>query len=172
MILHDLLLPEPAPVPAGRTLARVSLAAGLPARIDLLTGVHAMLVLPTGLARQWWDAAPTDVVATAADDRASFRADRPARPPLRLVVLRGGEVLGSVPLAVGLRRTCPDSGARPAVVEVTVLDWLLLAGTVRGPGDYGSFLSLAWRAADGGEDTFEVSGRSVPGTSVRHREEP
>jgi len=156
MILHDLLLPAPAGPPASHTLVRVALTAGLPARVDLLTGVHAMLVLPTGLARQWWDADPGDVVATAADDRQPHRPDRPARPPLRLVLLRGGEVLGSVPLAAGLRRTCPDSGARGAVVEVTVVDWLLLAGTVRGPGDYGSFLTLSWRAADAGEDTFDV----------------
>lgn len=170
MILHDLLLPEAVTVPADSSLARVPLTGGLPARLDLLTGVYAMLVLPTGVARQWWDADPADVVSTAADDRAPYRPGRPPRPPLRLLVLRGTEVLGSVPLAVGLRRTCPDSGARRAAVEVTVVDWLVLAGTVRGPGDYGSFLTLAWRAADAGADAFDVPVRDHPG--LRRREEP
>jgi hypothetical protein len=75
---------------------------------------------------------------------------------LRLVVRRGAQVLGSVPLAAGLRRACADGGdpGQGVVVEVAVVAWHLCAGTVRGPGDYGSFLSLGWRQADLAADLF------------------
>ncbi|TQJ22917.1 hypothetical protein FBZ33_3179 [Micromonospora sp. A202] len=169
------LLPEtPVEVPDGFTEVRQSLTAGLPHRVELGAGVHAVLILPTGLARQWLNTDPLAVVSSSADDL----APRPAPPavppppalvgrvPLRLVVRQGTRILGSVPLAAGLRRVCPDAGpavaataqparaATPIVVEVVVLGWLLHAGTVRGSGDYGSSIALAWRRADRAADQF------------------
>ncbi|MFG1841535.1 hypothetical protein ACGFH8_24300 [Micromonospora sp. NPDC049175] len=163
------LLPEtPVEVPDGFTEVRQSLTAGLPHRVELGAGVHAVLILPTGLARQWLHTDPLAVVSTSADDL----APRPAPPavppppalvgrvPLRLVVRQGTRILGSVPLAAGLRRVCPDAGpavatgAAPIAVEVVVLGWLLHAGTVRGSGDYGSSIALAWRRADRATDQF------------------
>ncbi|MET8373905.1 hypothetical protein ABZU42_29845 [Micromonospora profundi] len=162
------LLPEtPIEVPDGFTEVRQSLTAGLPHRVELGAGVHAVLILPTGLARQWLDTDPLAVVSSSADDlapRPAPQATAPApalvgRVPLRLVVRQGTRILGSVPLATGLRRVCPDAGlttdANPsAAVEVLVLTWLLHAGTVRGSGDYGSTLTLAWRPADRAVDQF------------------
>ncbi|MEV4822027.1 hypothetical protein [Micromonospora sp. NPDC049274] len=163
------LLPEtPIEVPAGFTEVRQSLTAGLPHRVELGGGVHAVLILPTGLARQWLATDPLAVVSTSADDLMP-RPAPPATPrtpalvgrvPLRLVVRQGTRILGSVPLAAGLRRVCPDAGpaatngSTPVAVEVVVLAWLLHAGTVRGSGDYGSTLTLAWRPADRAVDTF------------------
>ncbi|MET8040933.1 hypothetical protein ABZU25_08710 [Micromonospora sp. NPDC005215] len=161
------LLPEtPVEVPDGFTEVRQSLTAGLPHRVELGAGVHAVLILPTGLARQWLNTDPLAVVSSSADDL----APRPAPPavlpppalvgrvPLRLVVRQGMRILGSVPLAAGLRRVCPDAGPStgpaPIVVELLVLGWLLHAGTVRGSGDYGSSLALAWRRADRAVDQF------------------
>ncbi|WP_406070007.1 hypothetical protein [Micromonospora sp. NBC_01638] len=163
------LLPEtPIEVPDGFTEVRQSLTAGLPHRVELGAGVHAVLILPTGLARQWLDTDPLAVVTSSADDL----APRPAPPavprppalvgrvPLRLVVRQGTRILGSLPLAAGLRRVCPDAGpstttgAAPVAVEVVVLAWLLHAGTVRGSGDYGSSVTLAWRPADRAVDQF------------------
>lgn len=159
------LLPEAsAGLPDGFTAVRQSLTAGLPQRIELGAGVNAVLILPTGLARQWLDAEPLAVVSTGADDLAVRPASAPvplprlvARSSLRLVVRRGQQILGSVPLAAGLRRTCTAAVAGPAgaaSVEVFVLDWHLAAGTVRGAGDYGSYLSIGWRRADQAVDDF------------------
>jgi hypothetical protein len=157
------LVPEAPPaVPAGFTAVRQSLTAGLPQRVELGGGVHAILVLPTGLARQWLDADPLDVVSTSADDLATGPAVADPGPglarraPLRLVVRRGAQVLAAVPLAAGLRRTCADGGVagRGAAVELVVVGWQLCAGTVRGPGDYGSYVELGWRPADKPIDIF------------------
>jgi hypothetical protein len=72
-----------------------------------------------------------------------------ARAPLRLVVERSNVVLGVVPFAAGLRQVVPnDGGTRGVAIEIVVLAWDLRAGTVRGPGDFGSRISLAWRTAD------------------------
>ncbi|MET8086459.1 hypothetical protein [Micromonospora sp. NPDC005197] len=164
------LLPEtPIEVPPGFTEVRQSLTAGLPHRVELGAGVHAVLILPTGLARQWLNTDPLAVVSSSADDLTP-RPAPPATPrapalvgrvPLRLVVRQGTRILGSVPLAAGLRRVCPDAGTpvdpagtTPVAVEVVVLAWLLHAGTVRGSGDYGSTLTVAWRPADRAVDTF------------------
>ncbi|MFI7608163.1 hypothetical protein ACIBTV_23875 [Micromonospora sp. NPDC049366] len=167
------LLPEaPIEVPAGFTEVRQQLTAGLPHRVDLGAGLHAVLILPTGLARQWQDTDPLAVVSTSADELAPRPAPPAAPPspalvgraPLRLVVRHGTRILGSVPLAAGLRRVCPDSGpatpdgagvaAATPVVELLVLGWELRAGTVRGSGDYGSHLAVAWRPADRAVDAF------------------
>ncbi|MBY8870435.1 hypothetical protein K7640_01090 [Micromonospora sp. PLK6-60] len=152
------LLPEaPAGLPAGFTEVRRPLTAGLPQRIDLGVGAHAVLILPTGLARQWLAADPLAVVTTSADESAPRPVPTPrplpalgARVPLRLVVRQGTRILGSVPLAAGLRRRCGP-------LEVVVLGWHLTAGTVRGSGDYGSWLAIGWRAADVAVDQFGPS---------------
>jgi len=108
------LLPdqETGALPPGFTEVRDPLVAGLPHRIDLTADVHAVLVLPTGLAVQWLTADPLDLVSTSDDETANRAVAAQTAPglaertPLRLVVRRQEEVLGSVPLSVGLRRTC------------------------------------------------------------------
>ncbi|MGB3439801.1 MAG: hypothetical protein WBA97_13715 [Actinophytocola sp.] len=149
------LLPERenGALPDGFTEVRDSLVAGLPHRIELTAAVHAALILPTGLANQWLAADPLDLVSTSDDETANRPSAALAAPglaeraPLRLVVLRQDEALGSVPLVVGLRRTCGP-------VEVAVLGWRLCAGTVRGAGDFGSFVALGVRAVDLAVDVF------------------
>ena len=82
------------------------------------------------------------MVSTSADDLAPRPAPEAPDPvplvgraPLRLVVRRGTQILGSVPLSAGLRRACADGGAagQGTAVEVAVVAWHLCAGTVRGP---------------------------------------
>lgn len=140
------------------TRLRVPLVAGLPQRIPFDGDLHAVLVLPTGLARSWLDAAPDAVVDSSAAESTPHDPAAPAAPlggrsPLRLVVRRGGTVLGTVPLVAGLARRCRDD-AGPAEVEVTVHGWRLVAGTVRGPGDHGSYVEVTWRRADRAVDVF------------------
>jgi hypothetical protein len=64
--------------------------------------------------------------------------------------------VGAVPLVAGGRRLVPDAGAADGgvAVELVLLAWELRAGTVRGPGEFGSRLALAWRRADRGAAEF------------------
>lgn len=155
------LVPDAGPpaLPDGFTAVRQALTGGLPQRIELGNGVNAALVLPTGLARQWLDADPLDLVSTSDDDLGTDPERPSARPPLRLIVRRGTEILASVPLAAGLRRNCRS-------VELAILRWQLFAGTVRGPGDYGSVVEFGWRTADKALDIF---GPPVPHRAVLRR---
>jgi hypothetical protein len=145
------------------TLARVTerLTAGLPQTIVLDAAVSLAATLPNGLALQWRDADPQAIVSSSAPERAAHARDPEeaigavGRPPLRLLVLINGASCASVPLVAGLRRTVPDDGATDAVsVELELIGWELRAATLRGAGDFGSYLELAWRRADSAADRF------------------
>jgi hypothetical protein len=43
------------------------------------------------------------------------------------------------------------------VIDLYVADWLLHAGCMRGPGDYGSFVEVAWRRVDRGANAFSLA---------------
>jgi hypothetical protein len=74
---------------------------------------------------------------------------------VRLFVLRGDQVLGSLPLVLGYRGRVANDGLPPGVqLEVVALAWELRAGTLRGPGDSGARLALAWRRVDAAADAF------------------
>jgi hypothetical protein len=156
------LVPEHASrAPVGFATVSEPMTRGLPHTIVLDRATRATVVLPSGLARAWRDADPTDVVSASADEHAPVVADAlrvredVARAPLRLVVERSNVVLAIVPVTAGLRQVVPnDGGVRGAVIEIVVLAWDLRAGTVRGAGDFGSRLSLAWRAADRASTEF------------------
>ncbi|GAB3142936.1 hypothetical protein GCM10027290_18430 [Micromonospora sonneratiae] len=147
------LIPPGPPSPEGFTSVRQALTNGVPQRVEFEGLTNAVLVLPTGLARQWLEADPLAVVSTSEDDAVPRQpgAGRPPslaqRAPLRLIVRRGTTVLASMPLATGLRRVCGP-------VEIVVHGWRLCAGTVRGPGDYGDYVELAWRHVNRATDVF------------------
>jgi len=64
-------------------------------------------------------------------------------------------VLGIVPLVAGVRRFVPDEGStRGAAIELVIIGWDLRAGTVLGPGDFGSRVTLAWRIASSASPEF------------------
>ncbi len=156
------LVPPVSPLaPDGFARLETTLAGGLPATIELDREVSLVLTLPTGLAMPWREAGAADVVATAADDLAPVPMPQPARDPvaeapLRLQVRRGTTVVASTPLGVGAWFRLPDSGdpAEGALVEIVLLDWVVRAGSVRGAGDVGSRLVLAWRRADQAVDQY------------------
>jgi hypothetical protein len=130
------------------------LANGLPYAIRLDAQLRLVVALPTGLAMAWLDADPAAIVSRSSDQTVppAAGATQPvgaiAYPPVRLYLLRDGTPLASVPLVAGLRRSVPDAGSDGVLVELLVLAWDLRAGTMRGPGDVGSWVDLAWRRAD------------------------
>jgi hypothetical protein len=77
--------------------------------------------------------------------------------PARLFLRRAGETIAVVPLVADRTATVPESGDhdRGAAVELSVLGWDFRAGSLRGPGDFGSRLEIAWRRCDRAEDRFE-----------------
>ena len=93
---------------------------------------------------------PTAAAGATADDPA-------ARAPLRLVLLRAGRVVASMPLVPASPRRLPDDGgAQGALVDLVVLAYQVNAGNLRQAGDYGSFLDFAWRRVDAGSDRFAL----------------
>lgn len=142
------------------TLARRTepLVAGLPHTIVLDADVSLALTLPNGLAAHWLAADPQALVASSRPELEPHVPDPAvvARPPLRLLVMVASKPVAAVPLVAGLRRGLPDDGAAGGVrVELEIIGWELRAGTIRGFGDFGSFVDLAWRRADRAAPRFE-----------------
>jgi len=138
------------------------LVAGLPQTIVLDADVSLAVTLPNGLAAQWTDADPQAVVSSSRPETQPHVPDggapvgSVARPPLRLLVLVRAVPVAAVPLVAALHRTVPDDGGPDGVrVELEIVAWELRAGTLRGAGDFGSFVDLAWRRADSATDGFE-----------------
>lgn len=152
---------DPPPLPDAMERRVETLTGGLAQAIELDRDVSLLLLVPNGLATAWRDADPAQLVSSSAPELAAAPggADEPVgrvdQAAPRLVVLMGGQTLGSVPLVAGSQRPVPDSGGGGEVVELAILGWELHAGTLRGPGDFGSRLELAWRRSDRAGDTFE-----------------
>jgi hypothetical protein len=136
------------------------LADGLPQTIDLDRDLSLVVVVPTGLATAWRDADPSALVSTSADELApahpaaatpEANVDR-GRP--RLLVLRAGAPVAWLPLVAGARRSLPNDGEQGAAVELAIIGWEIRAGSLRGPGAFGSRLQLAWRRSDRAAATF------------------
>ncbi|MGW0202988.1 hypothetical protein [Nonomuraea sp. NPDC003201] len=146
------LVPGRAP---GGELDRVeqTIAQGLPHRFALDGELEVILMLPTGLAAEWLDPPPEEVVSTSSRQRAPYGAPGPATPPARLIVRLGGVTLGVLPLVAGARRLVSGSAGRVRA-EIEVVDWDLRAAAVRGPGDTASRLVIAWRRADQAPDRY------------------
>lgn len=150
---------EPSAPTAGTTRLAVPLARGVPHTVELDRDVSLVVVVPTGVAVAWRDADPSALVSAGAEQlQADGATGDPAvdrASPRALVLLRGAPV-ASLPLVAGARRMVPDDGGEGGeVVELTIVDWEVRAGTVRGAGDFGSRLDVAFRRSDGGSARFE-----------------
>jgi hypothetical protein len=159
------LVPERTPTaPEGFTLVEERILNGLPHAIRLDPQTRLVLLVPTGLARTWRDAAPEAIVSRSDEGLAPLAAGGDAsvgevdRTPARLLLRSGTRTLASVPLVAGLRRSLPDAGLPDSGtrVEVVILSWDLRAGSMRGAGDFGSRISLAWRYADRAVERFST----------------
>jgi hypothetical protein len=78
-------------------------------------------------------------------------------PPVRVLVQGGASLSASVPLLAGQQRIVSDAGGSEggAMIELAVVGWDIRAGSLRGAGDFGSRLDLAWRRAGVADDQFE-----------------
>jgi hypothetical protein len=143
--------------PYGFTVVDQQVTGALPLRIPLFADVALMLVVPTGLGRQWRGFAPADVISTGGDERepldpANPPAAAPERSPTRLYLVGGSATLGIVPLTAGLRTVVEaDAGT---LVELLILAWEVHAGTVTSGGDVGSRVTVAWRDASHAPSQF------------------
>jgi hypothetical protein len=156
------LVPVPTTdVSAGFTLIDQALTNGLPQRLPLFADVSLALVVPHGLAKRWRDADPTDIVTHSDDERtsttpATTQAAPPPRVPALLFLERAGTTLAAVPLVAGLRGTYPNGceSTQSTLVELFIISWEVRAGSMVGPGDFGSRIRLAWRNAVKAVDEF------------------
>lgn len=178
-IAGRLVPPSPVAVPTGFTLVDEQLQSGLPQIFPLLGDLVLVLAVPTGLAVTWRDADPSDLVSRGAGQldpvpppaaSAVEQVGSTHQAPARLFLRQAGATLAAVPLAVGTVRAVPDDGGTGpgALVRLVVLDWDLRAGSLRGPGNFGSRIRFAWRAADSGTDRFEQPPRH-PRVAIRPR---
>jgi hypothetical protein len=160
------LVPAGKPtVPEGFARIDVAIAGSLPHVIALEKQLTLVVAVPNGLAVTWRDADPTAQVSGSGAELGPFARGgteiigdvecAPARLFLRLV----GRTIASIPFVVGMRQTLPRSGQadRGVRIELVLLSWDLRAGNLRGPGDYGSKLSLAWRPADRAVEHFSTA---------------
>jgi hypothetical protein len=152
--------PEPL-APDGFNRLDEPLRNGLPHTIRLDDTYRLVLVVPTGLAVSWREADPAAVISSSAAGTAGVAAHA-ARPigvidryPARLFLRRGTTFLGAIPLVAGLRRSLPEGREEAGVgLEIILLSWDLRAGCLRGPGDFGAGISLAWRLLGKAADSF------------------
>ena len=162
MPMDRFLTPEkPTTIPSGFTRSRQELTRGVPFQWPLESDLSLVLLVPTGFAALWRQADPDVVVSAASDETQAHIAPRGAdpleRPAIRLLLRQGGQTLATIPLAAGLSRLAPDADGGRSVIALYVADWLLHAGCVRGPGDYGSFVDVAWRRVDAGANAFTLA---------------
>lgn len=136
-IVAALCPPRPTAAPDRATLFDSPIRAGLPHVLPLLPRWRVILSVPTGSARAWLDAPPTELLTDAAP-RLRFQLDGTTRHVIALVRGDGFAVI--------------DQGR--SVLQAVVLDWAIHVGDMVGPGDYGSFIRLAVMAADKGDNAF------------------
>jgi hypothetical protein len=151
------LVPQvPLQAPGGFTSVDEKILDGLPHTISLDRATELVLTMPNGVAVTWRDADPAALVSRSTEELSPYTPN-PAEPvatvgraPLRLLVRLNGALAFSLPLRAGQRRIASDAGdpAKGSQIEVYVLFWEIYAGTLRGPGDFGSRISFAWRRSD------------------------
>ena len=148
-------------IPEGFVRSRQELTRGVPFQWALAADLSLVLLVPTGYAAIWRDTDPATVVSAGVDEirphESPQGADPLGHPPIRLLLRQGRGTLAAIPLAAGLSRVTPDGDNARTIIDLFVVGWLLHAGCVRGPGDYGSFIEVAWRPADKGANAHALA---------------
>jgi hypothetical protein len=155
LVPPDAIVPSPA-----MTRVLAPLTQGLPQNITLDRDVTLAVTMPNGLATAWRDADPAAIVSRGTEQLLPRTAD-PTAPladaavaPVRLLVLIGGVAVAALPLAAALRAEAPEDDLPGVRVALAIIRWEIRAGTLRGPGEFGSSIELLWRRADRGADRF------------------
>ena len=154
--------PEPDDAPEGFTRVEQPLRSGLPHTIDLSPTLRVLLIVPTGMATYWRDADARELVSSGALEYAAHNGhtDFLHRVPATLLVQLNTRTIAAGTLHAGVMQRFAESGLSAVRLELVVLDWTIRAGTLRGPGDFGSSLSIGWRLADVAADEFSEAPRN------------
>ena len=143
------LVPEQPVLPETFVRVRQDLVRGVPFEFPLSGDLSLALVVPVGNALLWRDADPSAVATDESGEISPHTPPRGAdpleRPPARLIVRQARAIRAVVPLAAGLTRIVPDGDGARTLLELAVISWRLHVGTIRGAGDYGSFVEIGWR---------------------------
>ena len=143
------LLTPPPEVPEYLTRVHESLRLGLPHRLTLTRDLRLLLIVSVGVASPWRSADAFASVSSSAPHLAALAAAEPppSAPGARLLIEGGSQL----PLVAGLvQRVASPIGE----LELAITGWDIRAGTVRGPGDFGSWLEVAWAPAAGPDEVF------------------
>lgn len=124
-------------VPEGFSRARFPIDRGMPATLQLTQEVEALAIIAGGLARAWETMDSSTVVHDPAISETS------SAMPIRLLFRMANKRLGVVPLALGPTQMIGQGEA--GYLAVQFIDWKIHAGSIRGGGDFGSFVELGWR---------------------------
>ncbi|MBX3337187.1 MAG: hypothetical protein KIT71_11980 [Nitrospira sp.] len=140
-------------VPEGFTAVDDSILRGLPHFIQLTGELRLVIMISTGVIKHWMDADPLLVVSKSEAQIAPKLAGETADygsvelPSARIVLQEGTKSIASAGLTLGKITTLPETGSAVRV-QVCITGWDLRAGSMRGPGNFGSRISLAWRPAN------------------------
>jgi hypothetical protein len=152
---------QPAASDARFTQLQAAVTTTLPFAVALDGQTSLRLSIPTGLGVQWLDADPSAILSSSAMERGPQPV--PALPlapldrtPLRLYVRSGGAVSAAIPLVAGLQATFASSPGGGTNYEVRIIDWEIRVGNVHGDGNFGSYVTLAWRRADAAAMQFST----------------
>jgi hypothetical protein len=148
------LTPSPAPPPPG---IDSPIRQGLPHQIDLLPRWRGVLFLPVGVAAPLLAMPPRTLLssddAEATPMPASEPPALPARDAPRLRILYDAAVVAVLPLVARLSThvMARDGTHR---IRITITGWALHAGSMVGPGDFGSNIRLSATPIDHAVDEY------------------
>ena len=134
----------PATAPPGFAVLQTAVDS-MPHELALADGWSVILYAPTGIAREWLDGDPAAVVSSSRLESVPHAApgDEAARAAPRLVIRRGGALLGALPLAAGVIGTFHTPSA---MLEIVAVSWEIRAGAMRGGSPGSARIELAFRS--------------------------
>jgi hypothetical protein len=150
----------PAPrqaVPEGFDRVDSQIRQGMPHAVPLVGNQRLLIIVPSGVATTWRDEDVGTVVADGSEQLKTAAASPlvltiAGKIPVRMLYQVGNRTVATAPLVLGAKQWLANEGA--VRFDLICLDWLLHVGTLRGPGDFGSRISFAFRAADRAVEHF------------------
>jgi hypothetical protein len=134
----------PATAPPGFAVLQTAVDS-VPRELALADGWSVIFYAPTGIARAWLDGDPAEVLSSSRDEAVPHATggEEAARAAARLVIRRGGALLGALPLAAGVMGTFH---APSAMLEIVALSWEIRAAAMRGGSPGSARIELAFRS--------------------------